>query len=216
MKEDFVNSFLAPARLVWEKELGQTLDLVNAQMVSNQFTTDDLTAVIGISGRLHGNVLYGFSEQTTHSIVSAILGDESAEVSSEIEAALETFGHDIGIAFQLIDDLLDYAADPDELGKQIGADLREGKMTYPLIHLLEHGSPDERTMALRALGDAEETQACLGEVTAAMRRVGSFDATREVAIRYAEQARTALAVLPASEARDALGELPDFVVTRGH
>ena len=84
MKEDFVNSFLAPARLVWEKELGQTLDLVNAQMVSNQFTTDDLTAVIGISGRLHGNVLYGFSEQTTHSIVSAILGDESAEVSSEI------------------------------------------------------------------------------------------------------------------------------------
>lgn len=139
-----------------------------------------------------------------------------AEVSSEIEAALETFGHDIGIAFQLIDDLLDYAADADELGKQIGADLREGKMTYPLIHFLEHGSPDERAMALRTLGDAEETQACLGEVIAAMRRVGSFDATREVAIRYAEQARTALAVLPASEARDALGELPDFIVTRGH
>ena len=130
--------------------------------------------------------------------------------------SLETFGHDIGIAFQLIDDLLDYAADADELGKQIGADLREGKMTYPLIHFLEHGSPDERAMALRALGDAEETQACLGEVIAAMRRVGSFDATREVAIRYAEQARTALAVLPASEARDALGELPDFIVTRGH
>ena len=49
-----------------------------------------------------------------------------------------------------------------------------------------------------------------------MRRVGSFDATREVAVRFAEQARTALAVLPASEAREALAELPDFILTRGH
>ncbi len=139
-----------------------------------------------------------------------------AGVSQEQEAALETFGHDIGVAFQLIDDLLDYAADADQLGKQVGADLREGKMTYPLIHLLENGSEDERATALRALGDAEETGLCFGQVVAAMRRAGSFDATREVAIRYAEQARTALAALPPSEAREALGELPAFVVTRGH
>ena len=99
-----------------------------------------------------------------------------ADVSSEVEAALETFGHDIGIAFQLIDDLLDYAADPDQLGKQIGADLREGKMTYPLIHLLEHGSEQERGVAMRSLGNAEETRECLDQVVAAMRRVGSFDA----------------------------------------
>ena len=84
MKEELVNSFLAPARLVWEKELGQTLELVYAQLVSNQFTTDDLTAVIGISGRLEGNVLYDFSEQTTHSIVSVMLGEDSPEVSSEM------------------------------------------------------------------------------------------------------------------------------------
>jgi len=139
-----------------------------------------------------------------------------ADVSSEIEAALETFGHDIGVAFQLIDDLLDYAANPDELGKQIGADLREGKMTYPLIHLLENGAEEERAAALRSLGDAAEASESLGQVVAAMRRVGSFDATREVAVRYAEQARTALAALPASAAREALTELPDFILTRGH
>jgi len=147
---------------------------------------------------------------------SALAAGVLADVSREEEAALETFGHDIGVAFQLIDDLLDYAADQDQLGKQVGADLREGKMTYPLIHLLKNGTEAERATALRALGHAGETDEYFAQVVAAMRRVGSFDATREVAIRYAEQARTALAVLPASEARDALGELPDFVVTRGH
>ncbi len=147
---------------------------------------------------------------------SATAAGVLAEVGPEEEAALATFGHDIGVAFQLIDDLLDYAADQDRLGKQVGADLREGKMTYPLIHLLENGTEDERATALQALGDPEATGDGLQQVVAAMRRVGSFDATRDVAIRYAEQARTALAVLPASEARDALCELPDFIVTRGH
>jgi chemotaxis protein CheX len=84
MKEKLVNSFLTPARLVWEKELGQPLELASAQVVSNQFTTDDLTAVIGISGRLEGNVLYGFSAQTTQSIVNVMLGEASADVSSEM------------------------------------------------------------------------------------------------------------------------------------
>jgi octaprenyl-diphosphate synthase len=139
-----------------------------------------------------------------------------AEVTPEQEAALATFGHDIGVAFQLIDDLLDYAADPDQLGKQVGADLREGKMTYPLIHLLENGSDAARAAALKCLGSATETGAGLQGVVTAMRDTGSFDATRDAAVRFAEQARTALAVLPASPAREALEELPQFVVTRGH
>ena len=84
MKEELVNSFLAPARLVWEKELGQPLDFASAQVVSNQFTTDDVTVVIGVSGRLEGNVLYGFSEQTAHSIVSVLLGEEPGEASNEM------------------------------------------------------------------------------------------------------------------------------------
>jgi octaprenyl-diphosphate synthase len=139
-----------------------------------------------------------------------------ADVSSEQEAALASFGHDIGIAFQLIDDLLDYAADPEKLGKQVGADLREGKMTYPLIHLLDAGTEAQRRTALKCLGDPEQTAAHLDEVIDAMRAAGSFAATQEAAMRYAEQARTALSVLPPSEARDALSELPDFIVTRGH
>ena len=77
MKEEWINSFLAPAKLVWQKELGQTLELAGAQMVSNQYTTDDITAIIGVSGQLQGNVLYGFSEETTKSIISVMVGEDS-------------------------------------------------------------------------------------------------------------------------------------------
>jgi octaprenyl-diphosphate synthase len=139
-----------------------------------------------------------------------------AGVNAEQEAALATFGHDIGIAFQLIDDLLDYAADPDQLGKQVGADLREGKLTYPLIHLLAEGDEDDRACVHRCLGNAEEAAAELENIIAAMQRVGSLDATVGMATRYAEQARTALAALPPGEARDALAELPEFVTARQH
>ena len=74
----------------------------------------------------------------------------------------------------------------------------------------------QRAAAMACLGDADATAEGLDEVIEAMRAVGSLDATREVAARYAEQARTALSVLPPSPARDALGELPQFVVNRGH
>jgi len=84
MKEEWINSFLAPAKLVWQKELGQALELAGAQMVSNQYTTDDITAIIGVSGQLQGNVLYGFSEETTKSIISVMVGEDSTPVSNEI------------------------------------------------------------------------------------------------------------------------------------
>ena len=84
MKEEWINSFLAPAKLVWEIELGQPLELEGAQMVSNQFTTDDVTAVIGVSGRLQGNVLYGFSEETAQSIIKVMLGEDEGQISNEM------------------------------------------------------------------------------------------------------------------------------------
>ncbi len=84
MKEEFVNSFLVPAKFVWEKELGQPLELANAQMVDQQFTTDEVTAIIGVSGRLEGNVLYGFSESTARAVVSVMLDEEVDKFNDEI------------------------------------------------------------------------------------------------------------------------------------
>lgn len=74
MKQEYVNAFLAPARLVWKKELSADLELVGATAVSHQFTTEDVTAIIGVSGSLHGNVLYGFSGRTPLLVASTMLG----------------------------------------------------------------------------------------------------------------------------------------------
>ncbi len=84
MKEEYVNSFLAPAKLVWKKELGDSLELAGAQVVSSQFTTDDLTAIIGVSGWLEGSVLYGFSEDTSLAIVRRMIGEDVADYRDEM------------------------------------------------------------------------------------------------------------------------------------
>ncbi len=84
MKEEFVNSFLSPAILVWEKELGEELVVAGTDLVSNQYTTDDVTAIIGLSGKLQGNVLYGFSGGTALAVVSRMMGEEVKTISDEI------------------------------------------------------------------------------------------------------------------------------------
>ena len=90
MKEDYVNSFLAPAKLVWEKEMGVDLEVVGAEVTSNQFTTDDITVIIGVSGRLEGNVLYGFSEESAQSIVAVMMGEPVTTINDEL--ALSAIG----------------------------------------------------------------------------------------------------------------------------
>ena len=90
MKEDYVNSFLAPSKMVWEKEMGANLEVVGAEVTSNQFTTDDLTVTIGVSGRLEGNVLYGFSEDSAQSIVGVMLGKPISTVNDKL--ALSAIG----------------------------------------------------------------------------------------------------------------------------
>ena len=84
MKEEWVNSFLTPAKPVWEMELQDELHVAGTDLVSNQFTTDDVTAIIGVSGSLEGNVLYGFSGGTAVAVVSRMMGEEVTTVSDEI------------------------------------------------------------------------------------------------------------------------------------
>lgn len=139
-----------------------------------------------------------------------------ADVPETVEEALGEYGRNLGMAFQLIDDRLDYCADPEDLGKHVGADLREAKVTFPLIHLLRHSDGEVRELVRRSLDDPEVARREFPRVVRAMEEQGSLDATREVAAGYAEQAREALAGVAPSAARDALGELPDFVLARRH
>jgi octaprenyl-diphosphate synthase len=180
---------------------GEMLDVIH-----NGDVALGLPEYMDIIGRKTASLFAGCAQS------AAVLADATAEE----EAALASYGHDVGIAFQLIDDLLDYDAKLEHLGKEPGTDMREGKVTYPLIHLLAESSGPERDLTLACLGDAERTHERLPQILEAMESNGSLEATRAAAARYAEQASTALSVLPPSAARDALAELPEFIVARGN
>ena len=136
---------------------------------------------------------------------SARLGAVLAGASGEVEEACASYGRSLGTAFQLVDDLLDYEGNSDELGKNVGDDLREGKPTLPLLVAMERATEAERALMRHAIEHGELEK--LPEIVAIVRRTGALDATRDKARAEAEQAQAALAALPPSAAREALLEL---------
>ena len=135
---------------------------------------------------------------------SARLGAILARADAATEQACATYGRSLGTAFQLIDDLLDYDGQTQQLGKNVGDDLREGKPTLPLLVAMTRGTDDERRMIRAAIEHGEVTR--LPDVVAAVRRTGALEAARDVARTEAEAAKACLDRLPASVYRDALLE----------
>nr|GEU28071.1 probable solanesyl-diphosphate synthase 3, chloroplastic [Tanacetum cinerariifolium] len=125
-------------------------------------------------------------------------------------AAAGEYGRSLGTAFQLIDDVLDYAGDAAEIGKNVGDDLREGKPTLPLIYLMENGTPEQRELVRTCIeqGDEQHFDAVLAAVTSS----GALDFTRRQAEVAAERAADAIADLPDSEYKDSLLQLAHFSV----
>ncbi|HWH83084.1 MAG TPA: octaprenyl diphosphate synthase [Burkholderiaceae bacterium] len=136
---------------------------------------------------------------------SARLGAVLAEAGPEVEESCATYGRSLGTAFQLIDDLLDYEGATEQLGKNVGDDLREGKPTLPLLLAMERGSAAERESIRRAIEHGEVAR--LPEIVEIVRRTGALAATREAARAEADKAANALDVLPGSTYREALLEL---------
>jgi octaprenyl-diphosphate synthase len=118
------------------------------------------------------------------------LGALLARATPEAEAAAAAFGRHLGTAFQLIDDVLDYEGSTSDIGKNIGDDLREGKPTLPLIHVLAKGDEAERSLVRRAIEQADGN--AFADVMQAIRRTGALQYTRQMASREAGLARTAL------------------------
>lgn len=135
-----------------------------------------------------------------------------AQAPKEIELALARYGRHLGIAFQLIDDALDYRGDADSLGKNTGGDLAEGKPTLPLIHALRHADGREAALIRTAIerGGTEEQE----PIRAVVESTGGLDYTARLAENEAERALEALAGIPASSYRDALAALARFAVSR--
>jgi octaprenyl-diphosphate synthase len=128
--------------------------------------------------------------------------------------ALATYGDALGIAFQIADDLLDYGGVSANLGKNIGDDFRERKMTLPVIRALAAAGPGEREFWIRVIGRGEQREGDLEEALALMSRHRSLASTLETALAEAARARSALSPLPEGEMRDMLEALADFVVAR--
>jgi octaprenyl-diphosphate synthase len=147
-------------------------------------------------------------EASTHS--AAALAGANAEQTE----ALRTFGDHLGVAFQLVDDLLDYRGDATTLGKNVGDDLAEGKPTLPLIYTMREGTPEQAALVRQAIqkGGIEDLESIRNAVEAA----GALDYTAQQARDFAERAITCLDALPPSEYRDALIELSRFAVARTH
>ena len=137
-----------------------------------------------------------------------------AGATEELENNLAAYGRSVGLAFQIVDDILDLTASEEVLGKPVASDLREGKATLPVIHSLDHGTVRDRQAIQRVLGDRSFENVSRGQVQDILARNGSVDYAMAAADRYAEQARQSISMFPDSEFRRALMWVPDFVVAR--
>ena len=143
---------------------------------------------------------------------SAQIAAQLAGASAEIEAACATYGQALGTAFQIIDDVLDYDGDAQEMGKNLGDDLREGKNTLPLIIAMQRASAQDAAVVRSAIenGSTEQLQAILHIV----RSTGALDATREAAHAEALRAIAALAALPRNAYTEAMRDLASQLLLR--
>ncbi len=130
--------------------------------------------------------------------------------------ALRAYGQQLGIAFQLVDDVLDYGGAAGAMGKRTGDDLREGKMTLPVILALQASSEAERVEIAGALGNPDLPEAAAGAVIGILKARGALEATLAEADTHARDARSALSVLPPGPGREILAEVADFCVSRAY
>jgi octaprenyl-diphosphate synthase len=143
---------------------------------------------------------------------AAQLGAVISQQPAHYEEALAVYGMHLGTAFQIIDDVLDYSASADEMGKNVGDDLAEGKPTLPLIYALKHGTSAQQAILREAIKQGGKES--IGEVISAIESTQAIAYTRQSACLEIEKAIAVLSVLPDSPYREALYALADFAVNR--
>jgi octaprenyl-diphosphate synthase len=144
----------------------------------------------------------------------AEIGGVLGGVSTEQQHALREFGFNLGVAFQVVDDLLDYTADETALGKPVGGDLREGKVTLPIIYLLQRGGQKADDLIRSVVAERAVSKEQWREIVVLLREHRTPDLAYAKATEYATRAKSALDVFPSSREREALKALADFVLAR--
>jgi len=180
---------------------GEVLQLITA----NDLTTTE-AAYLEVIGSKTAALFAAASE----------IGGVIAERPQDEIAALESYGRNLGMAFQLVDDMLDYSARQAELGKTVGDDFRDGKMTLPIVLALQQADAEEREFWRRTLEEQEQVDSDLARAIQLMRKHGTLDATLSRARSYAEAAIEALMIFPDQPIRAALIEVAEFCLQRGY
>lgn len=178
---------------------------VQQMMTANDLTTDEDTYLEVIGAKTAA--LFAAACQ-----ISAVVA-ERPEIE---ENALAAFGRNLGLAFQIIDDVLDYNANQAALGKSIGDDFQEGKMSLPIILAYQRGSDHDRSFWQRTVGDLEQGPEDLDTAIALLKQTGALDDAAKRAQHYADRAIDCLSLFPSSAARTALANVVEFCISRNH
>jgi octaprenyl-diphosphate synthase len=142
--------------------------------------------------------------------ISAVISD----APKEKEKALADFGHNFGLAFQMVDDLFDYIMDTADLGKRVGADLREGKLTLPVIYALKQANPADRQQMEEIIQNKDFSADEFQTLIALMKKYGGIAYTEQKAIACIEKAKESLSIFEPSIIKESLFELADYVLAR--
>ena len=146
--------------------------------------------------------------------VCARLGAVVAGASEDVETSLGEYGWNLGMAFQLVDDILDFTSSAKKLGKPVGSDLREGKVTLPVILALERCLPAERALIEKVLAEQAYASVSLDAVLGVLDRYRGVELARRRAIGFSEKAREWIGGLPESPYKTALASVTELVVER--
>jgi octaprenyl-diphosphate synthase len=187
---------------------------VTLRMIEGQLLEIERNGDLAVSDAAHLDII----RRKTADLFSACMriGAVLGEVGEEREAALASYGLNLGICFQMVDDLLDFTADEKVLGKPTANDLREGKLTLPVIFLLRRAGRAGADMVSAVLADRGFGRVSREDLVALARDHGALDEARALAERYAAQARQDLSAFGPSRYRDALMALPDFILARDY
>ncbi|MEM0955820.1 MAG: polyprenyl synthetase family protein [Pseudomonadota bacterium] len=193
--------------------MGIMEDMANT---TNEIAAGEVLQLVraGDPGTSEADYLDVIRRKTAILFASACYGGALLGSRTDLATSLRDFGMNIGIAFQIIDDVLDYEGDPAVMGKNVGDDLNEGKPTLPLIHVLQHGDEADKETVRRAIRDKSADE--IGKVVAAVRRYGSLDYARSLAVSYQGRALESIDHLPPSDTRTALETVAALSLNRDH
>ena len=144
----------------------------------------------------------------------AQIGGMLGEIGEVRERELREYGFNLGVMFQLVDDLLDFTGESEVIGKPVGGDLREGKITLPIIHLLDHGGPEANTLIRNVVQEREVSPENWARIRALLVEHRSIEYAYARAVEFGEAAKRHLKMFPDSPERDALMGLADYVLYR--